>query len=155
MKTEIRNFSYEYRNKLLAKACLGLLVLGAGEKSGALITAKYAREYQKEIFALPYPPSSAVGVGCNGLIKRGAHLTETAQDVLSYYGLEESVKAQEIVLTNDEEKVLDTLKENGETHVAELAKETGIPVYRLSGVLSALEMKGLAVRLGGNIYSAV
>ena len=84
---EVRAFSYEYRNKLLAALGEGILVLSAGEKSGTLITAKYASEFKKPIFAIPYPPSSAAGMGCNALIKKGGHLTETAEDITQYFGL--------------------------------------------------------------------
>ena len=153
-ETEIRAFSYEYRNKLLAKLCDGVLVLGAGEKSGALITAKYAQAYRKPIFALPYPPNSSSGAGCNGLIKRGGYLTESAQDIAEKYGVDLTEKKQELTLSDDERKVYEILRE-GEAHVTELAAGTGIPVFRLRAMLSALEVKGIVVSLGGNRYSAV
>lgn len=153
-ETEIRAFSYEYRNKLLAKLCDGVLVLGAGEKSGALITAKYAQAYRKPIFALPYPPNSSTGAGCNGLIKRGGYLTESAQDIAEKYGVDLTEKKQELTLSNDERKVYEILRE-GEAHVTELAAGTGIPVFRLRAMLSALEVKGIVVSLGGNRYAAV
>ena len=153
-ETEIRAFSYEYRNKLLAKLCDGVLVLGAGEKSGALITAKYAQAYRKPIFALPYPPNSSSGAGCNGLIKRGGYLTESAQDIAEKYGVDLTEKKQEFTLSDDERKVYEILRE-GEAHVTELAAGTGIPVFRLRAMLSALEVKGIVVSLGGNRYSAV
>ena len=153
-ETEIRAFSYEYRNKLLAKLCDGVLVLGAGEKSGALITAKYAQAYRKPIFALPYPPNSSSGAGCNGLIKKGGYLTESAQDIAEKYGVDLTEKKQELTLSDDERKVYEILRE-GEAHVTELAAGTGIPVFRLRAMLSALEVKGIVVSLGGNRYSAV
>ena len=150
----VRNFSYEQRNKLLSALCCGLLVLGAGEKSGSLITAKYAKEYEKPVFALPYPPLNSAGGGCNGLIKDGARLTETDEDVLNYYGLEVKKKA-EIALTEQEEKVYSYLKENAEGHLSEIAVAVAIPAFRVTAVLSALEMKGLVVKLGGNRFSAI
>ena len=153
-ETEIRAFSYEYRNKLLAKLCDGVLVLGAGEKSGALITAKYAQAYRKPIFALPYPPNSSTGAGCNGLIKRGGYLTERAQDIAEKYGVDLTERKQELTLSDDERKVYEILRE-GEAHVTELAAGTGIPVFRLRAMLSALEVKGIVVSLGGNRYAAV
>ena len=153
-ETEIRAFSYEYRNKLLAKLCDGVLVLGAGEKSGALITAKYAQAYRKPIFALPYPPNSSSGAGCNGLIKKGGYLTESAQDIAEKYGVDLTERKQELTLSEDERKVYEILRE-GEAHVTELAAGTGIPVFRLRAMLSALEVKGIVVSLGGNRYAAV
>ena len=153
-ETEVRAFSYEYRNKLLAKLCQGVLVLGAGEKSGALITAKYAAAFKKEIFAFPYPPNSSSGAGCNALIKKGAHLTESAEDVAERLGVDLTEKPREIALTPDEEKLYACLKE-GEAHASELAQKTGIPVFKLRAILSSLEVKGFIVSLGGNRYSAV
>ncbi len=151
-ETPIRSFSYEYRNKLLAHFCDGVFVLGAGGKSGALTTARYAKGLSLPLFALPYPPNSTYGCGCNGLIKRGAYLVENAEDIACRYGVDLQVKAQ-ISLTVEEEKVYLALKE-GEAHVNELASQTGIPVFKLRGVLSALEVKGLAVSVGGNRYAA-
>ena len=92
--------------------CVGVLVLGAGDKSGSLITAKYAEEYKKPIFALPYPPMSGAGVGCNALIKRGAKLTEEAKDVLDFFGLE-TEKKQAVDLTDTEQKAWQFLVDNG------------------------------------------
>ena len=153
-ETEIRAFSYEYRNKLMAKLCAGLLVLGAGEKSGALITAKYAKQYEKPIFALPYPPNSSSGAGCNTLIKQGGYLTENAVDIAERLGIDCAEKKTQVVLTADEERVYECLREN-ELHATELAKKTGIPVFKLRAILSSLEVKGLVVSLGGNSYASV
>jgi DNA processing protein len=148
----VRSFSYERRNKLLAALSSGVLVLGAGEKSGALITAKYAKSFQKPIFALPYPPLNSVGVGCNGLIKQGARLTETEKDVLDFYGLEAKPR-EEIALTEQERKIYEYLKEKGEGHLTEISSAVSLPTFRATAVLSALEMKGLVVKLGGNRFS--
>lgn len=154
-ETPVRTFSYEYRNKYMAALGEGVLVLGAGEKSGALITAKHAQEFSKKIFALPYPPNAAAGAGCNLLIKRGAYLTESAGDVFAAYGIDGTQIKTEIALSADEEKLYNVLRETSEGHVNELAAATGIPVFKLRAVLSALEIKGLAVSLGGNRYSVV
>ncbi len=154
-ETPVRTFSYEYRNKCMAALGEGVLVLGAGEKSGALITAKYAQEFSKKIFALPYPPNAASGVGCNLLIKNGGYLTENAGDVFAVYGMDDTQTQKRIELSSDEEKLYNVLRENAEGHVNELAAATGIPVFKLRAVLSALEIKGLAVSLGGNRYSVV
>ena len=154
IETGVRAFSYEYRNKLLAKLCVGLLVLGAGEKSGALITAKYATEFKKPVFAFPYPPNSASGAGCNALIKKGGYLTESAQDVAEKYDIALTERRQDVVLTPDEKKLYEALQE-GEAHATELAQKTGIPVFKLRAILSSLEVKGIVVSLGGNRYSAV
>ena len=151
----VRNFSYESRNALLAALCEGVLVLGAGKDSGALITARYAGREGKKIFALPYAPGAAAGAGCNALIKKGAYLTENSVDISGAFGInlieEKSIPA----LSDDEAAALNALKELSEAHVCELSAKTGMPPFKLYAVLSALEVKGLAVRLGGNRYAPV
>ena len=154
-ETEIRAFSYEYRNKLLSALCDGALILSAGEKSGALITAKYAKEFGKKLFALPYPPNAAAGVGCNGLIKQGAKLTETAADVLEEFGVQIQEQKPQLLLSEDEQKLYEALQSLGESHVSVLSQSSGVPIFKARAVLSALEVKGRAVSLGGNVYTLV
>lgn len=153
--TPVRNFSFEYRNKLLAALGEGTIVLGAPEKSGALITAKYAEKLDKKVFALPYAPNTSAGEGCNALIKKGAYLVENATDVLSAFDIDERQAKPVVTLSADEEKLWTALKDMTEAHVTELAQATGVPVFKIRAVLSALEVKGLAVSLGGNRYSPV
>ena len=151
----VRVFSYEYRNKLLAALGEGTLVLGAAEKSGALITARYAKQMQKPIFALPYAPGAAAGAGCNALLKKGAYLTENAADVLEKFGMEQAAAKPNVTLTADEEKMYEALKDMSEGHLSELAQKAGVPPYKARAVLSALEVKGLAVSLGGNTFAPI
>ena len=153
-ETTVRAFMYEYRNKLLATLSESVLVLGAGEKSGALITAKYVKQQGNKVFALPYAPGVEAGVGCNALIKDGAYLTESADDIYLALGLEKP-QTRKIELTETERKVVTALQVLGVAHVAQIAEETGIPTYKLQGVLSALEVKGVAVNVGGNRYAPV
>ena len=154
LEEPVRVYSYEVRNRLLASLCVGGLVLGAAEKSGALITAKYLREDGKPLFTLPYAPGVAAGAGCNALIKTGAQLAESAADILDVFGIE-STELTATPLTDVEEKVLTALKERAEAHVNELAQATGLPPFKLLTVLSALELKGFAVKLGGNRFAVV
>ncbi len=153
--TPVRKFSYEYRNKLLAALGEGVLVLGAAEKSGALITARYAWRMKKLVFALPYFPGSASGAGCNAILKAGGIFTETAFDVAQKLGIKLEEKKAAVVLTLDEEKMLESIRELGESHITELAKKSGVSAFKAKAVLSALEVKGFAVSLGGNRYSVI
>ncbi len=150
----VRSFSYEYRNKLLAALSEGVLILSAGEKSGALITAKYAERQNKPVFAFPYPPNSLAGVGCNALLKKGAYLTENSVDISERFGIN-LIKKKRVALTADEEKIYETLRELSEGHIEEISKTSGVPIYKARAVLSALEVKGLTVSLGGNRYTTV
>lgn len=155
-ETEVRAFSYEYRNKLLAALGEGTLITAAGEKSGALITAKYAKTFSKPLFAFPYPPGSVTGAGCNGLLKSGeAVFTESASDVFTRFGLNVEAGKTAVELTENERVAYKALQELGEGHLNELAAKSGLPVFKLRATLSALEVKGLAVSLGGNRYAPV
>lgn len=152
--TPVRVYSYEYRNKLLAALCEGVLVLGAAKKSGALITAKYAKTFEKSVFAIPYAPSVVAGEGCNGLIKEGAYLTENAEDIFARYGYEKPQKVAP-VLTEFEQKIVDLLAEVEEIHISELSTRLGVPTFKLTATLASLEVKGAVVKLGGNRYALV
>ncbi len=147
-------FAFHARNRILAGLSEGVLVLAAGEKSGALITASRAAEYGRDVFAFPHNVGTAQGEGCNDLIKKGAYLATSAEDILSAYGVEREVSPQQ-AFSPEEMRILNVLKENGETHLAELADRAGMRVFEAAAVLSALELKGAAVKLGGNRYTAV
>ena len=150
----VRNYSYEYRNKLLARLSVAGLIVSAGEKSGTLITAKYLKEQGKPIFAFPYFPTASDGTGCNQLIKQGAILTESAQDILSAFGKTVEEKSK-IELNATEEKIVEIIRATGDCHITELANQSGVPPFKLRAVLSGLEVKGVIVAIGGNRYAPV
>lgn len=150
----VKKYSFHARNRLLAGLCEGVLVLSAGERSGTLITANCALDYGRDVFALPHNVGCAQGEGCNGLIKKGAYLAEGAEDILSVYGME-TAPEKEASLSAEEGRVLAVLRGEGELHAQEIATRAGLKVYEAAAVLSALEMKNLAVRAGGNRYSAL
>ena len=154
--TPVRTFSFEYRNKLLASLGKGVLVLSAGEKSGALVTAKYAVQFEKPVFAFPYAPNTSAGVGCNSLIKKGARLTETAEDIYEYFGMQITPCPKALpALSEEETAVLALLRELTSAHSNELSAKTGMPVFKLRSILSALEVKGLVASVGGNTFAPV
>ena len=149
-----RKFYFPARNRILAGLSEGVLVLSAAVRSGALITADLALEYGRDVFAFPHNVGAAQGEGCNELIKKGAYVATGAEDILSVYGIEPAPK-RETQLSEEEEKLLHVLRERGELHLAELANLAGMRIFEASAVLSALEIKGVAVKAGGNRYTAV
>lgn len=153
--TGTAKWSFYQRNRILAGLSEGVLVLSAGVRSGALITAGCALDYGKEVFALPYNIGVSQGAGCNSLIKAGAYLVTEAADILSVYGIEAQKEKPEAQAEGDEGRVLQYLRERGETHVATIAEALGLRIFEASAALSALEIKGLATKTGGNKYSAV
>lgn len=151
-----KKYTFVERNAVIAYLSKGVLVISAGEKSGALSTANEALSAGKDVFAFPYGVGVESGVGCNKLIKEGAALCDSVEDILSSYGKKRKEKTEEDDLTPLEKKVLFELKQSEEgLHLTELSARTGESFSTLAGALTALEIKGKTVRLGGNRYSAV
>lgn len=150
-----QKFLFPVRNRIIAGLARGVLVVSGGMRSGTSVTAGYALDYGRDVFAFPYDPGVPSGAGCNALIKNGACLADCVPDILSHYGLEEPKPAAPPPLSGEERKVLSVLSERGEAHIEELSRLSGLPAYLLSGVLSGLEVKGMVVRAGGNRYAAV
>lgn len=147
-------YLFPVRNRLIAALSEGVLVVSAGEKSGASITAEYAFEYGKDVFCFPYSLGVPSGKGCNRLLKKGAYLAENILDIFSAFGLDFTAQ-KKIELTPREAEVLAALKEYGEAHISQISAKLGCQSFELLAELSSLEVKGLISRLGGNRFSAL
>lgn len=155
MGIPVRNFSYEYRNELLACLAFGGLVVSGEEKSGALITAKHLKIQDKPIFSIPYPPQFPAGRGCNALLKNGGILTEESADILRHFGIDAKEEEEKSLppLSEQESKVVDLLKQEMELPIAVIGVKTGLPIYKLNSVVTSLEVKGVIIKTGGNQIS--
>ena len=147
-------YNFPVRNRIIAGLSRGVLIVSAGEKSGALITAEYALEYGREVFAFPYSTGISSGAGCNALIKNGAYLTENILDIFQEFGLDLK-KSKVPALTEDERVVLEEIQLAGEGFLPAIAQKLNKFTYQLIPVVASLEIKGLIARLGGNRYSIV
>ena len=151
-ETTPQRYLYLVRNRIIAGISDGVLVASAAKQSGALITANYAAEYGREVFTFPYSVGVVSGEGCNGLIKNGANLCENVLDIFACFGLEYNSEKEQS-LTPDEQAVMNLLKEQGEAHVQAIANALDKRAFEITTVCSALEIKGLAVKTGGNKYA--
>jgi DNA processing protein len=146
------------RNRLIAALSLAVVVVEAGETSGALITARLAAEQGRDVFAVPGPIFSANSRGPNRLLKQGAGLAESAQDVLEAIEALRSLvrkpsrKSQAAPdLSEVEERLLACLGlEPIDTDA--LSQRSGLPIPALSAALLGLELKGLIRSVPGNAY---
>ena len=147
-------YLFPVRNRIIAGLVRGVLIVSAGKRSGAGITANYAAEYGRDVFAFPYSVGVDSGEGCNAIIKNGGMLAENAKDILSAYNISYEAPAKQS-LTAEEVEILEAIRAEGEAFISAIAEKLGKQPYQLIAKLSALEIKGLIVRLGGNRYSCV
>jgi len=152
-------YCFVERNRLIAGLSLGVLVIEAREKSGSLITANYAKEQNKKIFAVPNNIHSPLSRGCHNLIKNGANLIENANDVLGLLGfnnLPNSPKnGKPYADCNPEEiKILEILSENP-LNIEAIIRTTGWPANKITSLLSILEIKNKIIDLGDKTYCLV
>jgi DNA processing protein len=147
-QTVPKPFHFPIRNRIIAALGEGVLIVSGGVKSGTQYTAEYAVSMSKEVFAIPYSVGVSSGAGCNELIKKGAVLTDSPKDILSYYGIE---KESVTVDLSDEERDILRVLSDGEMHVEKLAQSLSRPTFALASTLSILEIKGMVIR-SGNVY---
>lgn len=144
------------RNRIISGMSEGVIVVEAGERSGALLTADLALEQGRELFAVPGSPDSARSIGANRLIKRGARLLTSIDDVFEELPrLKGQVAAKKFRqlpdLTELEEKMLKILAD-GPMQLDQLSRKTGLKVAELMEVLLALELKGVVQELSGKRF---
>ncbi|PKM77650.1 MAG: DNA-protecting protein DprA [Firmicutes bacterium HGW-Firmicutes-15] len=150
--------NFPVRNRTISGLCRGVLVVEAQKKSGALITADFALEQGREVFAVPGPINSKNSVGTNFLIKQGACLVSGIEDILAEYGLNNQNDLRQVSqgellfgLEVEELSVVEALGHEAE-HFDILMGSTGLSTGALSAVLLKLELKGIIKALPGNYY---
>ena len=133
----------------LAKA---VLVVEAGEKSGSLITARFAAELGRDVLAVPGRPGDTFSLGSNRLIQDGAGLVLNSEDVLNALGVL-APKKQAVQLEGSEAQVYRALLELSEALPDDLAQTTGLSTAETLSALMLLELKGLVQSNGGRYSS--
>lgn len=150
--------NFPRRNRLIAGITRGTLVVEAALQSGSLITARLAVEQGKDVFAIPGSIHSAQSRGCHALIKQGAKLVESAQDVLEEGGWAPAAPAAGMLppeaAGSDTDSLLDALGFDPVSLDALLAR-TGLDTAHLQARLMALELDGHVARLPGGLFQRI
>jgi len=146
------NWSFPKRNRIMAGMSHAVLVIEAENKSGTRITARLATDYNREVFSVPGSIFSPASTGTNELIREGATPVTSAQDILYFFGFNETqpMQSQMMALGPDEQKVIDLLTEPLSRNV--IADSLGMNIIKLNILLSAMEIKGLIKEELGKIY---
>ncbi len=143
--------NFPRRNRLISGLSLGCLVVEASLQSGSLITARMALEQGRDVFAVPGSIHSPQSKGCHHLIKQGAKLVESAQDVLEDLGYNPKSTAPDSPPSHPLFNYLDFEPVDAET----LAQRSGLTIAELSAILLQLELDGLVTSLPGGRYQRI
>ena len=143
------------RNRIISGLVLGVIVVEAGRRSGALITVDFALDQGRDVFAVPGNILNRSSVGCNRLIQNGAHMVLEIKDVLQELNLtmiEQHVQAKAVLPSDPTEAKLLELVSDAPVHVDEICRQSSLPIHQVSSTLAMMELKGMVRRVGGMHY---
>jgi DNA processing protein len=153
------------RNRIIAGLSDVVIVVEAAAKGGALITAEYANNYHREVFAVPGQLNQAFSAGCNKLIRENkAQIYTSPADIIEALNwdlnsdsvsLKNTPPALPLNLTEEESQLLALLRQTADLHVDELSWKSQIPMGRLASLLLTLEFQGFIRSLPGKKYALV
>ncbi|RPH96362.1 DNA-protecting protein DprA [candidate division KSB1 bacterium] len=149
---------FPQRNRIIAGICRGVLVVEAGDRSGALITAHLALEYNREVMAVPGSVTNPKTSGCHRLIKAGAALIERAEDILEIFHMNPAdaasaeSKQAALDLKGPESDLYNALDPSVAAHIDDIAQKLNMPVGEALGYLLLMELKGAVKQLPGKYF---
>lgn len=145
-------WTFPQRNRIIAGMAKAIVVIEARERSGALITARFATEYNRDLFALPGSIFAETSRGANWLIKQGAFPVSCARDILTALGIVQENIVEQMLdsLSLPEQRAMETLEEP--LSLDEIIKRSELPAHEIMTATSMLEIKGLIRNMGGGVY---
>ena len=147
--------NFPARNRIMAGLALGTLVVEAAENSGSLITAQFALEQNREVFAVPGDIFSPQSTGANLLVKRGAKLVTSAADILEEFSLSRIQPQLALKIfepRTNEEKTIWKILSNDPLHIDKISKLARLDTAVVSSILSSLEIEGAVKNIGGQNF---
>jgi len=156
--TQPEGINFPPRNRIIAGLSMATIVIEAGLRSGALITASFAADQGKDVFAIPgsiYAPQSK---GTNKLIFDGAHPLirfESIFEILDLDNVQYQKKIQIELPTDETELLILKILQKEALHIDDVQAISGLPIERISSTLSFLELKGFVKKTGNMIFSAI
>ncbi|WP_125718448.1 DNA-processing protein DprA [Flavobacterium ustbae] len=150
------------RNRIVAGMTEATIVIESADKGGSLITANMANDYNRDVFAVPGRVTDKYSQGCNNLIKtQKANVLTSAADLIYMLNWDIKEKPKNIQkqlfveLEPEEQKIYDFLQKNGKELLDIIAIECEIPIYKLSGFLIGMELKGIIRPLPGKLFESI
>jgi len=156
--TQPEGINFPPRNRIMSGLALATVVIEAGERSGALITAEFAVEQGREVFAVPGNVLSPASKGTNQLIQKGAYAMVSPQEILDVLDLSQvdAIKTARQVLPADstEAKILQVM-DYEPIHIDDICNEVDLAIEKVSAALTMMELKGIVQHVGGMRYTAI
>jgi DNA processing protein len=159
MGTKPERPNFPRRNRLISGLSLGVVVIEAGPKSGALLTAQHALEQNREVFAVPGNIGAKTSEGTNKLIKEGAKLVTKVEDILEELKMittleqkERSRIEKDLSQLSEAERIIYNLITDEPYHIDKIAQNTNVATSQALSTLLSLELKGFIKQLSGKMF---